>query len=344
MVSAWTTAAPPTLGTRRYQGRRSSVLPVSTVQDDAAALMADDDENENDTKPIPSTKSPKEEDAHKRIYSMPALYDIAFGYRDYEEEVEFLLQKHKEIAQYPARRILDIAAGPARHAITALQHEEKPFSVTCIDLSPEMAQYAQELAIDEIQDDEQRANFQYLVNDIRTFELDTEVTEKEFDSAWILLGSLQHLTKNEEVVQCLSRIHEYLKPGGTVIIELPHPRETFDMIDCTRNGWNVPLEDEEESDSGELQIIWGEDGDEFDPITQVRQLTIEMKLTNMPETEEMQSVRGIVPTRLFTAQELNAMAALAGFRIPAMFGALEEGVSVDDEDAAFRMVCVLQKD
>ena len=33
----------------------------------------------------------------KRIYSMPALYDLAFGYRNYEEEVSFLIGQYQEL-------------------------------------------------------------------------------------------------------------------------------------------------------------------------------------------------------------------------------------------------------
>eukprot|EP00527_Entomoneis_sp_CCMP2396_P009758 CAMPEP_0198136418 /NCGR_PEP_ID=MMETSP1443-20131203/68_1 /TAXON_ID=186043 /ORGANISM="Entomoneis sp., Strain CCMP2396" /LENGTH=340 /DNA_ID=CAMNT_0043797633 /DNA_START=38 /DNA_END=1060 /DNA_ORIENTATION=+ len=284
-------------------------------------------------------------DVHKRVYSMPALYDMAFGYRDFDEEVEFLLNAHKKISGFKAHRILDIAAGPARHGITALQlaSDKDNLSVTCVDLSPEMAEYAQELAIEGLMEKE-RSNFHYIIDDIRTFDVSGDGNaDQQFDSAWILLGSLQHLTKNSEVVQCLSRIHQVLRPNGTVIIELPHPRETFSMVDCTRNSWNVPLEDENDKELGELRIVWGDDDDEFDPITQVRQLTIEMKLTGADESDEMQSVRGVVPTRLFTVMEVDAIAQLSGFKVAASYGALEEGVAVDDEIAAFRLVSVLQK-
>ena len=90
-----------------------------------------------------------------------------------------------------------------------------------------------------------------------------------FDSAWILLGSLQHLTANAQVIQCFESVNTALAPGGTLILELPHPRETFKMVECTRNGWEVPLEDENGEEIGELQIIWGDDDNEFDKITQV---------------------------------------------------------------------------
>mmetsp|Transcript_21364 Transcript_21364/g.38689 ORF Transcript_21364/g.38689 Transcript_21364/m.38689 type:complete len:187 (+) Transcript_21364:3-563(+) len=184
--------------------------------------------------------------------------------------------------------------------------------------------------------------------------------------AWLLLGSMQHLLTNDDIIACLSSIHSVLKSGGTVVIELPHPRETFSMGECTRNGWTVPLvedaDDEEggEKEYGELNIVWGEEGDEFDPVTQVRQFTVglELKVNNLediPKDEETSplflqmaedgrtSVREVVPMRLFTLQEIDALGRCAGFELVAKYGALIEGVSIEDEDEAFRMVCVLRK-
>src|SRR6056300_1751488 len=45
-----------------------------------------------------STKTSSQIPASKSdtIYSMPPLYDLAFGYRCYEEEVEFLLDAHEK--------------------------------------------------------------------------------------------------------------------------------------------------------------------------------------------------------------------------------------------------------
>jgi len=277
----------------------------------------------------------------KNIYSMPALYDLAFGYRDYEEEVNFLIQVHEKIATMPPSRILELAAGPGRHAIAALQQRDIQ-KVTCIDLSPEMAEYSKEIAVDELPHDKQSC-FTYLVDDMRSFNLDPD---EIFDTCWILLGSLQHLTSNPDVIQCFQSVHKHLKSGGTLIVELPHPRETFSMTECTRNGWQVPLEDEDGIESGSLKIIWGDDDDEFDPIQQVRQFTVRMELTGVEASElseGVQNVREVVPMRLFTAQEIDALAGCAGFKVTEMYGALEEGVNINDEDAAFRLVCVLCK-
>jgi SAM-dependent methyltransferase len=312
----------------------------------------------------------------KTIYSMPALYDLAFGYRDFELEVDFLLARHNELTgqKRPVHRILELAAGPARHSITALllmSDDDDPNinnnnsssmieSVYCIDSSPEMATYAQQVA-DEVLEVDMRPHFHYQVADMRNFTIpaSAQALPVVVDTAWILLGSLQHLTTNADVIQCLQSVHTALHQDGTVFIELPHPRETFSMVECTRNGWKVPLElayddDENEEDDGDeesepsggaLSIIWGDEGDEFDPVTQVRQFTIQMELTGAvpDDMDGMQSVREVVPLRIFTAQEIDALARCAGFQVVAMYGALEEGVSVDDEDASFRLICALRK-
>jgi SAM-dependent methyltransferase len=288
--------------------------------------------------PQQSKTSPKSDD--KPIYSMPALYDLAFGYRSYEDEVTFLLQTHERCTGQTPANILEMAAGPARHALTALQLHDAVQSATCVDLSPEMAAYAKAIADEELP--ENRKNmFTYIVDDMRYFQL--EDASQTFDTAWILLGSLQHLTKNEDVIACLTLVNRHLETGGTLIVELPHPRETFSMVECTRNGWEVPLEDENGEESGELRIVWGDEDDEFNSITQVRNFTVAMELTGVAETDKLQNVREVVPLRLFTAQEIDALARCAGFEMVEMYGSLDEEVKVDDEDLAFRLVSVLRK-
>jgi SAM-dependent methyltransferase len=286
----------------------------------------------------------------KSIYSMPAMYDLAFGYRDYEEEVAFLVAAHDRAiggggnedkeSSTSTLSVLELAAGPARHSLTALQMDAAK-SVTAIDMSEDMIEYANEIAATELPDHKQ-SSFNYVCDDMRSFQL--EPVKDKFDTAWILLGSLQHLTTNNDVVQCFQSVHNALKPEGTLIIELPHPRETFSMVECTRNGWEIPLEDEEGNESGELKIIWGDNDDSFDPITQVRQFTVAMEVTG-PEAAaaDLENVRQIVPMRLFTAQEIQALAQCAGWQVVAMHGALQPGVSVNDDDAAFRLVCVMRK-
>ena len=269
------------------------------------------------------------------IYSQPALYDLAFGYRDFEEEVEFLWQRHVDVTGQQPERTLEVAAGPARHSLTALMaHDDVLKTAYCVDNSNAMLHYATDIAEHELSIDEQK-KFHYRVADMRNFSISESV-----DTAWILLGSLQHMTTNNDVRQCLNSNNDCLVPGGTLVIELPHPRETFSMVECTRNGWKVPLEDGEGEGAGELSIIWGDDDDLFDPITQVRQFTVRMTLQG---TEDDKIVTEVVPMRLFTTQEVEALATASNFRVASLHGALEEGVEANDEDAAYRLVVVMQK-
>ena len=55
------------------------------------------------------------------------------------------------------------------------------------------------------------------------------------------------------------------------------------------------------------------------------------------------SVREIVPMRLYTLHEIDALARCAGLELVTKYGALDDEVSIENEDEAFRMVCVLRK-
>jgi len=301
------------------------------------------------------------------IYSRPALYDLAFGYRNYEEEVKFLLDVHDEYtlgdnidgndsSNSISRHIIELAAGPARHSITSLRnYPTLVSSCTAIDLSQEMMEYSKEVADEELGDvglGGIRDRFHYIQADMRSFGNDHNnelmVKPNSYDSAWILLGSMQHLTTNDDVIACFKSANHALRQGGTMVIELPHPRETFTMVECTRNSWEVPLEDDSGNEYGELKVIWGDDDDKFDPIRQVRDFTVAMDLKvddeNDVDDSDLQSVKEVVPMRLFTFQEIDALGRLSGFDVVQLYGALSNDfIDVNNEDEAFRLICVLRK-
>ena len=324
------------------------------------------------------------------VYNYPALYDAAFGYRDFENEVAFLLQVH-DLAQgnkvHPNDHesdplptpltILELAAGPARHAATALIDDWPGLGrvqhVTAIDVSSIMRDYA--LAQEHWEDDADVTKFRYVVQDVRdplpqppSPPTTTGIVAGGYDTAWMLLGSLQHLLTTDDVLQCFRATHDALRTNGTFVLELPHPQEVFRVVECTRNSWTRPLYvDEEEyndenDDDDDLQVIWGDEDDAFDPVRQIRNVTVEFHLRNCSDSQLRRYgmdgsqgaapvLRQIVPTRLFTAPEIDALARCAGFRLHATYGALDPDVLVpfdcenddDDDDLAYRMVCVLQK-
>jgi len=308
------------------------------------------------------------------IYSLPPLYDLAFGYRSYEDEVDFLIDVHNKYAMSSTSeplRIIELAAGPARHSLMALSEHspEKVQSAVALDRSHDMVKYGSENADAELGSaGGRREDFSYVCGDMRNIMEAVNgsglAKNVHFDTAWLLLGSMQHLLTNDDIIACFQSISSSLQPGGTVVIELPHPRETFSMGECTKNGWKVPLVEEvddngTEKEYGELSMVWGDEDDEFDPITQVRQFTVSMELSikdpsDIPQdlnispsfqqmTEDGKTkLKEIVPLRLFTLQEIDVLARCAGFELVAKYGALDDNISIDDEEEAFRMVCVLR--
>ena len=343
------------------------------------------------------------DDSNNSIYSMPPLYDLAFGYRNYEEEVDFLLRMHSKHSSTNSggsgMRLLELAAGPARHSLSALSCHPKTIvhSVMALDSSSNMVEYGIKNAnVDLGNGGGRRDDFVYVCGDMRQvcdycptttiLAIKSNDESTSFDGVWLLLGSMQHLLTNDDVISLFTSLHSVIKDDATIVIELPHPREVFKMGECTTNGWTVPLVEEGDNDDdddyvddddddkkqvgeyGHLSIVWGKDTDEFNPVSQIRHFTIEFELTvndinNIPSQNnddddtsilfsQMKkasnggsklSIREVVPLRLFTLQEIDALARCAGFEMVDTFGALSEDVSIDDEDEAFRMVCVLRK-
>ena len=78
------------------------------------------------------------------VYEFPELYDAAFSFRDFEAEVDFLLGAHEKHGRSgAAKRVLEVAAGPARHSIEAAR---RGLAAVALDASPEMAAYGAALA------------------------------------------------------------------------------------------------------------------------------------------------------------------------------------------------------
>lgn len=333
----------------------SALLTVRAAASKRDGAMARKKQKQMDksSKPEPSGFAPSaavkssatKEQGAGQIYSRPALYDLAFGYRNYDDEVQFMIDIHSKYSAEgnPPRDVLELAAGPARHSITSLVLPTSPVkTATAVDLSPDMVKYGIENADYELGNTgDARDNFIYVEGDMRNFCPSGESERSaSYDCAWILLGSMQHLITNDDAISCLQSAARALRSAGTLIVELPHPRELFTLGECTRNGWEVPLEDESGEEYGELKIVWGDDNDHFDSIRQVRDFTVAMELTGV---DEPQSIQEVVPMRHFTAQEIDALARCAGLEVAAMYGALSEEVAVDTEEEAFRLVCVLRR-
>ena len=316
------------------------------------------------------------------VYGEPELYDLAFSYRDFDSEVDFLLEAH---ARHGAtggapRAVLELAAGPARHLLNAWARAPRraegaegtldypPLTaLAALDASAPMKEYALRLAADA------GAPLEYHVGAMEDFALDA----RGFDAAWLLLGSAGHLLTADAFVAMLRACAAHLADGGTLTVELPHPREVFRVDDVTAEGWDVPDGPgnplgigEAAGRDGFLAVEWGTpaappdadadgggrgdddgdgdddgaDGDDFDPVTQIRTARVDLRL-EAADGRVVQRVREALPQRAYTLCELELLVALSGvFAPPTFYGAMSpDFVAVDDEDEAFRMVAVMRR-
>jgi SAM-dependent methyltransferase len=258
---------------------------------------------------------------HERIYAAARYYDIAFAYRDFAEECDFLTRAAAHHLGRAPSSVLELAAGPANHAIELAR---RGLAATALDREPAMVQYGTEKAATA------GVALDYAQGDMTAFTL-----ERPVDLALLLLGSAACLLTNDAVISCLQRVADALTPGGVLIIELPHPRELFNIDDTTEDGWEVTQE------GTRVKVRWGADGDSMNPVSQVAQVTTTLTIW---EGKRKQVIRDRALQRRFTVQEVDALARASGsLEAVAWYGGLDMEVAIDDAEQAWRMVAVLQK-
>ncbi|MBZ0199070.1 MAG: class I SAM-dependent methyltransferase, partial [Ignavibacteriaceae bacterium] len=149
--------------------------------------------------------------ANKEFYRFAKAYDIAFSGKDYKEEIRFIdwcFIKHAKVGS-SNRSALELACGPARHAIELSRTKWKTYA---IDLSSDMIEYAEILAKKE------KADISFICGDMLDYKLDepTAITT-------IFTESITHILTNEDLIKHLKCVSANMLPGGLYIIETAHP-------------------------------------------------------------------------------------------------------------------------
>lgn len=167
-------------------------------------------------------------------YENPEIYDIAFGFRDFEAEAAFLLETYQELSTdgSPLRTVLDVGCGPARHSVLLAQ--STGCACVCIDNSDSMLEYAAKRAQDAGVPDKLRFEqvdmtspegyMRSLANEAGP---NCIISPDSVDLAIIMLGTMGHCIDNEAGIRCFRNIAEVVKPGGLLVVELAHPNELW---------------------------------------------------------------------------------------------------------------------
>ncbi|KAL0024301.1 hypothetical protein WJX79_005781 [Trebouxia sp. C0005] len=196
------------------------------------------------------------------LYSTPELYDKAFSFREFDEEVEFLEMIFRSHVGKQKGAFLELGCGPARHA-SLLQQKTGSFAIA-LDNSQAMLAYAKDAAR------RAGASVEFKQGDMKQFHLQERV-----DMVYMLFGTFGHLLDSQSAQRCLQSIHAALKPDGLLVIELAHPADAFDGSLMQEDEWGEDgNEPSQVGTPGELAVQYGKSGDQFDAIEQVLQRTV----------------------------------------------------------------------
>ncbi|MHB8449422.1 MAG: class I SAM-dependent methyltransferase [Mycobacteriales bacterium] len=253
-----------------------------------------------------------------RVYAAARAYEVAFSYRDIAAEVDALLAWSTKASGRPADSVLELAAGPADHA---LEFARRGLRATALDRSPAMCARARERAT------ELGRALSVIEADMRGFQLPATV-----NLAIIMVNSTTHLLTLDDFVAHLGAVRAALRPGGCYILEMGHPADFLTRRATVSTNWSATRDEEQ------VRTQWGTPADPFDPISQVTQarVVLDYQRTGQPPVR----IEDTVAQRCWTATEVEAAVRLAGgLQIAASYGSFAS--TRLDADDAWRMISVL---
>jgi SAM-dependent methyltransferase len=271
------------------------------------------------------------------IYDEPELYQLACAYRDVPAESGALLTWLDKHGQIPGgvRSVIELAAGPAEHA---RELARRGLRATALDHSAAMCEYAAAQA------KAGGVELDVVEADMRDFRItDADGGQVSFDLAITMLNSVCHLFTLDDLVNHLAAVAAQLAPGGLYIVELAHPADFFATDPRTSSEWTI------DADGAHAEVSWGGRHDRIDPLTQVTNEHMMIKVTAADGT--VRTVSDVVPNRFWTLTEFtaavrlaNANATAAGARpldLVASYGDFDDTTALD-APTAWRMILILR--
>lgn len=176
--------------------------------------------------------------------NLAGYYDFIYSRKDYKRESATLRKLIRENLQSRGDKLLEVACGTGRY----LEHLEKHFSCTGVDLNPAMLRVA-------------RKRLEAVTlkqGDMRTFDL-----HERFDVVLCLFSSIANLKNDRELRQTMKNLSRHLQPEGVLIVgPWLHPGEfqpagarlfTYDSPDLKLARIDIP---KRKANKGILDFYW----------------------------------------------------------------------------------------
>jgi SAM-dependent methyltransferase len=273
------------------------------------------------------TERPARPTSHHAFYDDARAYEVAFGYRDIEAELDFLLAVAKRHGATEAASFLELAAGPGYHATAAAQ---RGLRSTALDLSAPMIERARTRA------HHAGVVVDGVVADMADFALDEPVA-----LACNLLTSISYLTTAISLHRHFGCVAQSLLPGSVYVVENNHPNDFWTRAHFAPSRWTMTSKDDEHA--LEVFTSWLDE----EPVIDVVSQTYEVKArTEVKETsskgEHQRTLVDRATLRMIWPQELVAHGLAHGLSLASFYGALDVEISIDDP-RAWRAVAVFVK-
>jgi SAM-dependent methyltransferase len=221
------------------------------------------------------------------IYDHPEIYDRVMQSGPCEEFYTYLAR----MADGP---VLELACGTGRLTLPLARSGQQ---VVGLDTSPAMLHLAREKAVTE------GVDVAFVEGDMRSFDIG-----QLFSLVVVSCNSLAHLTTNNDIRACLTRVARHLAPGGILAFDVVNP----DIRALTRpESESVRLDLGPNPGSG----IAVEEFSSYDPIRQVRVLHWHVREPGI-------ALRELAPLTLrqFFPQELPLLLEGAGLELSTCYG------------------------
>jgi SAM-dependent methyltransferase len=164
------------------------------------------------------------------LYDYPEYYDLAFSFRNYEAEANFLKRCIERYSKIPVRRVLELGCGTAPHAGEMVGYG---YDYTGVDTNRNMLDYA----IYKWRD--LRPHVSFIETDMNTITLDQPA-----DFAFVMLGSL-YANGLDELTRHFDHLAAALRPGGLYFLDWcvsftdPLTRQMHNSMTSEHNGISI---------------------------------------------------------------------------------------------------------
>ena len=258
---------------------------------------------------------------HEELYRHAKIYDVAFAYRDFAKELDFLVACATQWGRAPTS-FLEVAAGPGVHALLAAQ---RGLNAVALDLSSSMMELCAMKA------KEAGVSVHTIVADMRHFDVDTPV-----DLAFNPLTSISYLRTIDAVLDHMKSMARALAPGGVYVVENNHPKDFLQGEHFVPSVWTMsegPLT---------VQTTWvAEVPPKMDASTQTYEAVGRYVVDDATAPASHIVIEDRAWLRMTFPQEVAMAGKLAGLELVAELGDLDVNKPLDD--TGWRAVSVFVK-